>query len=85
MKPVDLKELTDDELQKAFKSVKVNYISFCIAYALLLGVAIFKTFRKEGESGVTVFIFIPIAFLPIMMNVSKKYKAIRQEIKLREL
>lgn len=84
MHKTELKDLSKEELQKVFKKTKSSYILILIAYALLLGVAVFTTFRKQRESGSMVFIFLPIIFMPVMMNVSKKCRAIRQEIKLRE-
>jgi len=82
MKQLDLKSLSTEELLKESKKAKSNYILFNVAYGIVFVVGIITTFRKE-QKGTSVFIFLPIVFLPLILNVSKKQKAIKQELKLR--
>ncbi len=82
MKQPDLTTLPIKELLKEKKKAKTNYIGFVVAYALLVGISIFVSFRKEADN-LPVFILLPVVFLPLMLNVSKKYKAILKEVEIR--
>ena len=85
MTKTDLKDLTDEQLFLERKKVKKNHLLFSIAYAILFFLCILITFRrKDGGGGAMVFIFLPLAFSPIMLKLNTKNKAIKEEIKRRK-
>ena len=85
MTKLDFKDLTDDQLFQERKKVKTNHLLFSIGYAIILVIGILITFRRKVSGGEGMFfMFLPLAFGPIMLNLNKKNKAIKEEIKRRE-
>lgn len=80
MKEQDLSKLTTDQLQTKEKSLKSYSIFILIAMAIMLISGIFLNIKM----GSPIFTFLPIAFLPIIITLSKQIKSIKEELEKRE-
>ena len=81
MSKKNLSELSDEELLKNAKTVKIITSMLAGAIVLLFIINIFLAFKK-GFSAMSV---IPIAFLPIVLVNVNSLKEIKKEIKARNL
>lgn len=80
MKEQDLSKLTTGQLQTKEKSLKSYSIFILIAMAIMLISGIFLNIKM----GSPIFTFLPIAFLPIIITLSKQIKSIKEELEKRE-
>jgi hypothetical protein len=81
MKQLDLKQLSNEELLMEQKKIKPNFISMTVVIIAMVIMAVLNTVA----SGVGIFTFFPIIFLPIALNHWSKYKSIQEEVKSRNL
>jgi hypothetical protein len=79
MKNVDLTQLSNEELLQEQKKRKPNFIVISVVICTMIIMAILNTIA----SGIGVFTFFPIIFLPIAINHWKNYKSISNELKSR--
>ncbi len=79
MKETDLSTLTKEELLKREKTTKNTSALLVVILILQLAVGIFLTIKQ----GFSVFIILPIAFVPILIVNNTNLKKIRAEIDVR--
>ena len=79
MKNIDLKQMSKEELLQEEKKRKPNYIIMVVIICAMVVLAILNTIT----SGIGVFTFFPIIFLPIAINHWKRFKSIQDELKSR--
>lgn len=81
MEQNDLKSLTDEQLLQEQKRLKSNNIINAVLIGALIGVAIYSA----AKNGVGFFTFFPLFFVYLLFNNGKKAKAIKEELKVRNL
>jgi hypothetical protein len=79
MKETDLSKLSLEELLKQEKTAKISYAFLLGTIIIQLAAGIFLTIKQ----GFSVFIILPIAFVPILIVNNTNLKKIRAEINLR--
>jgi hypothetical protein len=80
MKKEDLSKLSIEELINEEKKSKPNFIVMLTVINAIVIMAVLNTIN----SGIGIFTFLPILFLPMALNHWSKYKLIRDEIKIRD-
>lgn len=80
MQEKDLSKLTTNQLKTKEKTLKSYTIIILVAVAIMLISGIFFI-KKMGSP---VFTILPIAFLPLVITLSKQSKNIKEEIQKRE-
>lgn len=78
--PIDLKDLTDEELMQEEKKRKKNYLMYSVILGLMVGIAIYSTVKK----GLGFFTFFPLFFVPSGVVNRTNYNAVKKEITSRE-
>ncbi len=78
--PLDLKNLTDEELVQAEKKRKAAYLTYSVILGLMVGVAIYSTVKK----GLGFFTYFPLFFVPTGVVNRTNYNAVKKEITSRE-
>ncbi len=81
MTKIDLTKLTNEELQIEAKKRKSAYNLLKVVIGIMIGTAIFTTFKK----GFGFFTLFPVFFLPLAINANKSYKETLQELNSRNL
>ena len=81
MKQIELIDLTDQELLQEGKKRKSAYISYCMIFGILIGIAIYSTVKN----GFGFFTFFPLFFAPIGATSRTNFKAVEKEIQSRNL
>ena len=81
MEPQDLKALTDEQLFDEQKKLKSSNIINAVLIGALIGVAIYSAVKN----GVGFFTFFPLFFVYLLFKGSSKAKAVKEEIKFRNL
>lgn len=73
--------LTNEELLQEIKKMKTTRLYDAGIIGVLIGVACFSTFK----AGFGIFTFIPLAYTPFAAKNTKKYNALKQQLKERGL
>ncbi len=81
MSKLDLTKLSNDELLIEAKKRKSAYTLLKVFLGLMIGTAIFTTFKK----GFGFFTLFPVFFIPLAINTSKSHQETLQELKTRKL
>lgn len=81
MSKLDLTKLTIEELQIEDKKRKSANTLLKVFIGLMIGTAIFTTFKK----GFGFFTLFPVFFIPLAINANKSYQETLQELKSRKL
>jgi riboflavin transporter FmnP len=81
MTKLDLTKLTNEELQIEAKKRKDGYTLFKFVIGLMIGTAIFTTFKK----GFGFFTLFPVFFMPLAINANKSYQETQKELKSRNI
>lgn len=81
MKPEELTKITDQELAAEAKKNKTNSIISAGLMGFLIGIAVYSTVKN----GLGFFTFFPLFFAYLIFNNSKKGKALKEELKSRNL
>jgi hypothetical protein len=80
MKPVNLSELTEQELMQEEKKQKKDVITFRVIIGLLVGVAVYNATHK----GSFIISCLPIFCLTFFIEAENNYKAVQSEIESRK-
>jgi len=80
MQEKDLSKLTTDQLKTKEKTLKSYSILILVAMGIMLISGIFLNIKM----GSPIFTILPIAFLPIIITLSKQIKSIKEELSKRE-
>ncbi len=80
MKPVNLSELTDQELMEEEKKQKKDVIALRIAMGLVMGIAFWSATHK----GSFLISCLPLFVFPFFIEAEKNYKAVQSEIQSRK-
>lgn len=80
MKERDLSNLTSEELKAKEKMLKTSTILILVSIAIMLicGIVFITKMRSP------IFTILPIAFLPLIITLSKQSKNIKEELQKRE-
>lgn len=81
MKENSFAELTDEELLKKKKLLKVANIISAVFIGFMIGVALYSTVRN----GFGLFTFFPLFFIPVAASNRANASALRKELALRNL
>ncbi len=81
MEPQDLKALTDQQLLEEHKKLKKSNITNAFLIGAFVGIAVYSAVKN----GVGFFTFFPLIFAYLLFNSSKKARAIKEEMKARNL
>ncbi len=81
MKKIDLKKLTNEELQIELKKRKSSYNLLKFVIGLMIGTAIFTTVKK----GFDFFTVFPVFFIPLAITSKSSYDEVKKEIESRKL
>jgi len=79
MKVQDLSKLTIEELKAKAKTLKTASVFMFIAMAIMLISGIFFMIKMSSP----VFTILPVAFLPLVLVLSKQLKAVKEELQRR--
>jgi len=79
MKQKELSGFTNQELAMEEKKRKTAYLTNCVFFGMMCGIAIYSTVKN----GVGFFTFFPLFFIPIAANMRASYKAAQKEMKSR--
>ncbi len=77
---INLAELTDEALVQEETKRKERFRNYCFLIALMVGVALYSTF-KNGFSFFTLF---PVFFAPILFGIKASHRAVQDEIESRK-
>ena len=81
MKKKELADLSDDELLHEEKNRKSGFIFLMISLLVMVVVAVLNSLDR----GVGIFTFLPLVFIPIMINNWNKYKEVLKEKEVRNM
>ena len=76
MKPVNLSELSEQELLQKGKKLKSWLNGLWVVIGLMIVASIYNTFHL----GFRISTITPLCFAPIFMNIDKRYKDVQKEI-----
>lgn len=76
MKEQDLSKLTTEELKAKTKTLKTSSVFILVAMTIMLISGIFFMIKMSSP----VFTFLPVAFLPLVIVLSKQLKAVKEEL-----
>lgn len=79
MKEQDLTKLSTEELKVKAKTLKTSSVFILIAMAIMLIGGIFFMVKKSSP----VFTILPVAFLPLVIVLSKQLKEVKEEMERR--
>jgi Ca2+/Na+ antiporter len=68
-----------DELKAKAKTLKTSLVFILVAMAIMLFSGIFFMIKKSSP----VFTILPVAFLPLVLVLSKQLKAVQEELQRR--
>jgi hypothetical protein len=80
MKPEQLSQLSDQELNETALKLKKAYDVFKVLIGLMIAIAIFTTFRK----GFSFFTLFPLFFIPLLIANWMNYNNAAKEIETRK-
>ncbi len=81
MKKIDLKKLTNEELQIELKKRKNNYQGGAFLVGMMIGCAVWSLMKN----GISFFIFVPFVFAYWFKNAKPDYNEVKKEIQSRDL
>lgn len=81
MEPNELKNLTDEQLLEEQKKLNAKNITNAVIIGVFIGIAVYSAV-KNGLGFFTVF---PLFFAYLLFNNGKKARAVKEELKSREL
>lgn len=76
MKEQNLSKLTTEELKSKVKILKTSSVFMLIAMAIMLIGGVFFMIKMSSP----VFTILPVAFLPLVIVLSKQLKAVKDEL-----
>jgi hypothetical protein len=81
MEQNNLKSLTDEQLLQEHKKLKSSNIINAFLIGALIGVAVYSAVKN----GIGFFTFFPLFFVYLLFRNGKKAKALKEELKFRNL
>lgn len=79
MDPKEIAQLTDQELQDEFHKIKASPITDAFLIGFLVGIIIFSVVVSTWG----LFSLIPLYLIYVFLKKSKKYEALKEELKKR--
>ncbi|MFZ4928117.1 hypothetical protein [Chryseobacterium sp. Mn2064] len=76
-----MKELTDQELIEKAKKAKSSKITNAVIIGFMAGISVYSTVKN----GFGFFTFLPVIFLPFVINSKKADRELQEELKSRNL